>query len=127
MKITHRAILFDAGGTLIARQPADDQVFLQRLHVIGLNSDLPAIHKALKQSGVWIGEQILREINGAPRMPHDEFMRKVDEVALRAIFSRTTDGEAAIWLESLQALPEVRQSWKPSPGERYSHHGARRL
>jgi len=112
----YQAVLFDAGGTLITRHPADDEVLLQRWQSTGITANLPEVRLAVKQSELWIGEQIMREMVGAPRMPDDEFIRKVDQSALQAVFPEADEGDITRRLDCLASLPKVKQTWKRLPG-----------
>jgi hypothetical protein len=71
----YQAILFDAGGTLITHIPLDDEVLLHRWQRIGLTARPPEIHRAVKQSELWIGDQIMRVMISMTRMPDSEFAR----------------------------------------------------
>jgi putative hydrolase of the HAD superfamily len=80
--------------------------------MIGLPLEEETAHRARKQSEAWVGEQILRESRGAPRMPDDEFNRHLDRAALRTAFPDKTEDEIGHLTTRLQAVPKRKQVWK---------------
>jgi putative hydrolase of the HAD superfamily len=108
----YEVILFDVGNTLLVREPPDHELLVERCQTIGLPLGHAAARQACKQSEIWVGEQILREVGGAPRMPDDEFGRHLDLTALRAAFPGKTEHEIRHLTARLQAVPKRKQGWK---------------
>ena len=82
----YRAIIFDVGDTLLRREPSNTEVLRERLFKAGYSCVDDKLRRAHKLCEVWIGEQIMKEMNGTPRMSDDEFMNKLDRIAVSTIF-----------------------------------------
>ena len=112
----YEAVLFDAGGTLIIREPADDEVLRMRWQGIGLAVEPVQARLAVKRSEIWMGEQILKEVNGAPRMPDDEFASGAERAAIQAVWECAAEHDIEHWLGLLNTVPPVKQNWVVAPG-----------
>ncbi len=105
------AILFDVGDTLLIREPPDCDILAERCREAGLLLERATARRAWKQSEIWAGEQILREIHGAPRMPDEEFHQHLDFIALRTAFNDKTADEVWCLTAYLQKIPRRKQAW----------------
>lgn len=106
------------GDTLLHKKPSDCEVLVNRCKSAGIYIDHNTAKHSLKNSEVWIGNQILREINGAPRMPDEEFRRNIDFISLKSFLIDKEDPE--IW-DIVCKLGEVNgesQSWVVIDGVR---------
>jgi putative hydrolase of the HAD superfamily len=114
-KLSIEAVLFDAGGTLIVREPPDEVVLKERWMSIGLQIDLNSARQAVKRADFWSGEQIQRELNGSRRLSDEEFDWSVEQAALLAVFPNAKLSDISFWLDMLRALPKTRQTWQRFP------------
>jgi HAD superfamily hydrolase (TIGR01509 family) len=113
-----KAILFDAGNTLICREPTDDEVLLERVRRIGLEANIVETHRAIKQAELWTGIQTQCEVRGEPRMPDVEFFRGLDRAALQSLYPLASEEDLTEWMLRLERLPKVRRAWQLAPGAR---------
>ena len=69
----YKAVIFDVGDTLLEYFRSQKQIYVERLKYLGfdINADMERkiADVILKSSN----EQIIKEQNGAPRMPDEEF------------------------------------------------------
>jgi HAD superfamily hydrolase (TIGR01509 family) len=63
-----------------------------------------------------MGEQLLREMYGAPRMPDDELFRHLDFIALQTAFNDKMKDEIRHLVTCLQKIPPRKQAWAPASG-----------
>jgi hypothetical protein len=69
LRDVYDAILFDVGNTLLIREPPDHEVLAERCRKIGLPIGQESARRAWKQSELWMGEQLLREMNNPLNPP----------------------------------------------------------
>lgn len=112
LKGIYNTILFDVGETLLIRKPPDHEILADRCQEIGLPVDQPIARSACKQSELWVGEQALREMRGASRMPDEEFYLHLDFVALRSVFSDRMEDDLWHLATRLQAIPRRKRVWE---------------
>ncbi|MHB0877405.1 MAG: HAD family hydrolase [Anaerolineae bacterium] len=113
--LPYSVILLDAGGTLLVRQPSNAEVLAKRCAAAGIDVVSAAAHHAWKQAEAWACQQVLREMNGAPRMPDAELDRQMTIVAARSLLGDS--GAAAAGAASrLQTTERPTQAWRPMPG-----------
>lgn len=110
-KSTYEAIIFDVGDTLLTREPPDHEILADRLGRIGVSIGQGAARWACKQIELWMCEQILREMWGAPRMSDEQFREWIDMVALQTAFANITEDEIRQLLEQLKMIPYPKQVW----------------
>lgn len=91
--IKYKAIIFDVGDTLLKRNPSSAEVLMERCKDANINIEFSQAISACKKCEIWIGEQITRELNGAPRMPDEEFGINLDYIAIKEIFKDKPDNE----------------------------------
>ena len=77
-------VLFDAGDTLIRREPSEPRRFADILDELGFDVDERAAEMAWYHGEIWAAGQILREIGGEPRMDDAAFERGMAEAAVHS-------------------------------------------
>ena len=93
LKKRYDAIIFDVADTLLVREPKNCEILMERCQEIGLIIDQDTAHRAWRRSELWMGEQILREMHGAPRMSDRELHQCLDFIALQTAFADRTEDE----------------------------------
>ena len=111
LKHTYDAILFDVGDTLLIREPPDYEILMERCHEIGLPLEESTARRACKQSELWMGKQLLREMHGAPRISDDELYLILDVIALQTALNSKLEDEIWYLAARLRAIPGRRQVW----------------
>jgi putative hydrolase of the HAD superfamily len=106
------AIIFDVGDTLLVRHPPAWEVLSDRLGVVGHALSPDTCRRAWKRAEEWSGEQGLRELQGAPRMPDADFDRGRDREALECVLPDTSGDAVEDLLDRLAAVPWPRQEWR---------------
>ncbi|MCL2426726.1 MAG: HAD family hydrolase [Oscillospiraceae bacterium] len=109
----YKAIIFDVGDTLLEHYPNEEQIYVQRLKHLGFDIDAKMeaeIGKVILETS---NEQIIKEQNGAPRMPDQEFEAMLDKAALYFVYNGKEDSE---YLETLKNLPIPKQELRVIPG-----------
>lgn len=106
----YKAILFDVGDTLLTRVPTNHEILKERFHKIGYVVENEKIKVANKKCELWVGEQILREINGAPRMKDDDFLHQLDYTAVFSIFDPDLDNINKI-VADIRQIESDKQEW----------------
>ena len=107
----YEAIIFDVGDTLLAHYPSQKQIYADRLKYLGFDVDEEMIAKAISKSA---NEQIIKEQNGAPRMPDDDFERMLDKAVLSCVNADKKDESE--YLEKLKNFPMPKPELKIIPG-----------
>ena len=115
-KSIYDAILFDVGDTLLIHDPPGYEVLMERCREVGLSISQATAKRACKQSESWLGEQILREMQGAPRMPDAELHLNLDLIALQNALSDKTEDEIRHLAVRLQAIPQRKRTWALAGG-----------
>ena len=100
MKYT--AIIFDVGDTLLEHYPKQEQIYLERMRTVGINVDDSAADMIMTAFNKAYHEQILKEQNGALRMPDDEFIYMLDKAVLNCFVSEENESD---YLDKLKAIP----------------------
>jgi len=100
MKYT--AIIFDVGDTLLEHYPKQEQIYLERMRIVGINADESDADMIMTAFNKSYHEQIIKEQNGAPRMPDAEFLYMLDKAVVNCFVSDDNDAD---YLEKLQAIP----------------------
>lgn len=100
----YKALIFDVGDTLLARRPSNAEILMERCWKIGVFIEIQQAIIACKRSELWIGEQIMRELNGSPRMPDDEFNTNVDYIALKEVCLDKHEAEIKNIVQKLQTI-----------------------
>jgi putative hydrolase of the HAD superfamily len=115
MIVACKAVIFDAGNTLIHLNPSSQEVaalFFQQ-------KDLPNPGSLAKlfcgKREIWAGEQSLKELQGAPRMPHDQFIRELNVAGLVGAFPEVPKHLLEAMEEELTALLEKEREWIAAP------------
>jgi putative hydrolase of the HAD superfamily len=108
----YEAIIFDVGDTLLEHYPSQKQIYVERLKYLGfiINEKLAETIAAAISNAA--NEQIIKEQNGAPRMPDEDFEIMLDKAALCCV---NAEGEAA-YLEKLCQFPMPEQELRIIPG-----------
>jgi len=112
----YEALLFDVGETLLTKEPSEAQILIERCRKREISLDLAAAHAGYKQSEIWVAEQILREMAGAPRMPEEAFSRQLDYIRLRTAFDREADEVIGEMVASIQSVAGQKQTWRVIEG-----------
>jgi HAD superfamily hydrolase (TIGR01549 family) len=103
--VGYGAVLFDAGDTLILRQPREWQHLQRELLRGGIEVSPAVAQRAWKQAKAWVGEQGLRELAGEPPLAEAVFVREMCGVAIRAALGETGPGD---WQQALtERMAEV--------------------
>jgi putative hydrolase of the HAD superfamily len=110
-KATYEAIIFDVGDTLLTRQPPDHEILAERLGRIGVSIGQDSARWACKQIELWMCEQLLREMWGAPRISDEESRQWIDIIALQNAFANITEGEIRQLFNRLKMVPYPKQVW----------------
>jgi len=110
-KANYEAIIFDVGDTLLTREPPDHEILAERLGRIGVSIGQDSARWACKQMELWMCKQILREMQGAPRISDEEFRQWIDIIALQAAFANITEDEIRQLFNQLKMIPYPKQVW----------------
>lgn len=78
----YKAIIFDIGDTLLEYYPTQKQIYIERLKCLGFDIDEETEKNIANAIVKTANEQIIKEQNGAPRMPDDDFEIMLDKAAL---------------------------------------------
>lgn len=107
-----RVIFFDAGDTLVAKRPSDTDVLIMLLK--NMNIQVPELEakEAWKSAKLWAGEQALREAEGAPLMPDNEFFRNMYDAAIGSLCQSKSIPNPSDVLSEFHALPIPTQHWE---------------
>ena len=109
----YKAIIFDVGDTLLEHYPSQKQIYADRLRYLGFDIDEKSEEKIITAITKAANEQIMKEQNGAPRMPDEDFEIMLDKAALRCVNVEKEDSE---YLEKLKHFPMPKQELRIIPG-----------
>jgi HAD superfamily hydrolase (TIGR01549 family) len=94
-----RCVIFDVGDTLIHYEPTAEAIIMKRLKRLGFDIDAARAKAINRQVERWIGDQIQREQQGAPRMADDAFGDNIDRVILSGFVSASEARYSALFAE----------------------------
>ena len=109
----YEAIIFDVGDTLLEHYPSQKQIYADRLRYLGFDINEKSEEKIITAISKTANEQIMKEQNGAPRMPDEDFEIMLDKAALRCVNAEKEDSE---YLEKLKYFPMPKQELRIIPG-----------
>jgi HAD superfamily hydrolase (TIGR01549 family) len=110
-KANYEAIIFDVGDTLLTREPPDHEILAERLGRIGVSIGQDSARWACKQIELWMCEQILREMQGAPGISDEEFRQWSDIIALQTVFDDIAEDKIRQLFKWLKMIPYPKQVW----------------
>ncbi len=110
-KSTYEAIIFDVGDTLLTREPPDHEILAERLEKIGVSIGQGTARWTCKQIELRMCKQILREMQGYPRMSDEEFRQWFDIIALQTVFDNITEDKIRQLFKWLKMIPYPKQVW----------------
>jgi len=116
----YKTILFDVGDTLLTRKPSNAEIFMERCINANISIKLTDAHNACKRCELWTGEQVMREQNGVPRMPDNEFSSYLDYIALQEIFKSKKSNDIWILVKKLKKFTAEKQEWDIIEGVNYT-------
>jgi putative hydrolase of the HAD superfamily len=109
------ALLFDAGGTLIRREPTESATLARELQRVGFPLEPGEAERAWYMGEVWAGEQITREINGAPRLERQEFLAGMTRAAIHSLKLPLCEADMEETVSGYFGAHETGRPWTPVP------------
>ncbi len=106
-----KAVLFDAGQTLLRFEPDRVSMLIGRCAALGITLHQAVARKAVAASELWMGEQIKSENAGAPRLSDEEITRGLDGAMAGVIAGDDRETLA----ERLFGVPWATQEIRPFP------------
>lgn len=107
----YKVIIFDVGDTLLTRKPSSAEILIERCKEANVYIEIPQAISACKSCELWIGEQIMRELSGAPRMSDEEFSINLDYIAIKEIFKDKPENELSNIAEKVHMINGKKQEW----------------
>jgi putative hydrolase of the HAD superfamily len=111
-------ILFDAGSTLIRREPSEPAVLLRQLAGIGLDVTSGRIERAWYRGETWAGEQLTRENNGAPRLERRQFISGMVCATVQNLDLALSEAGLDNVVSACCDAFDTDRPWQPVPGAR---------
>jgi len=110
--MAYEAIIFDVGDTLLENHPSQKQIYCDRLTALGFSIDEKTAELITPAILTAANEQIVKEQNGAPRMPDDEFETMLNKAALNCVYE---DKDEMMYVEKMDRIPMPKQELKIIP------------
>ena len=109
----YKAIIFDAGDTLLEHYPSQKQIYAERIKHLGFDIDENTEEEIADAILKTANEQIIKEQNGTPRMPDEDFEAMLDKAALCCVNAGKDESE---YLNKLKEFPMPKQELRIIPG-----------
>ena len=109
----YKAIFFDVGDTLLENFPSESQIYIDRIKGLGFEINEQVATVITKVIATASQEQIIKEQNGAVRMPDEDFIAMIDKAVLSCVDAKAKNFDL---LEKLRGVPLPQQELRVIPG-----------